>query len=32
MWKRLEKLNFEFKEHKKTKMDAKKISATIIRN
>ena len=32
MWKHLNKLNPEFKEHKKTKKDAKKMSATIIKN
>ena len=32
MWKRLNELNSEFKECKKTKKDAKKISATIIKH
>ena len=32
MWKRLNELNSEFKEYKKTKKDAKKISATIIKH
>ena len=32
MWKRLNELNSEFKEHKKTKKDAKKMSATIIKH
>ena len=30
MWKRLNELNSEFKEHKKTKKNAKKMSATIM--
>ena len=32
MWKCLNELNSEFREHKKTKKDAKKMSATIIKN
>ena len=32
MWKRFNKLNSEFKEIKKTKQDAKKMSVTIIKN
>ena len=32
MWKRLNKLNSEFKEHKKTKKNAKKMSAIIIKH
>ena len=32
MWKRLNELNSEFKEHKKTKKDAKKMFATIIKH
>ena len=32
MWKRLNELNSEFKEHRKTKKGAKKMSATIIKH
>ena len=32
MWKRWNELNSEFQEHKKTKKDSKKMSATIIKH